>query len=811
MRLKAQRYGGGFPGYNGPALPRAMRSSRGRAESVRLQSTGGAQSGVFELLATVAGQFLQDDGSKKEDQNNEVKLGCHEPLDQQKLILEMNSQVPYTECVMNYLVAQEQQITVTPSIASQVDTLKEVRMKEEPEEVDREDKKEGGGEHVKSHPITVTNKSALWIPAQDKEDEVIAKDIPVKEGMAASVQNKSTELADQVFLLQSDSALSTAKFDQNLGTASVAVKERMHVPEVQGGGTEMEQCSAGKLPETEEITEGMPMQTMETVKLMSLMSSKDSHSSPLDIELLPLIQQEEKQLSPSTESNELVEGLLEDLECPKALGKFEAGTEPAHGGDVTLETGLFQVQCKTSASGEVVEPAKPIDASIIKTEEKITVKVEEKNPHLLTGVTSFMVTTSGLEGGHNTRAMFKRVKSNRDAKFFNQETIRHLRSSPRLVQETMTKRLKNSFSKGLKSRRAANKVLKSSPVSGRRRKRKHVDTESADSGSSGAKAASVASSPTAKGVSRRSSKKSCEPHVKLSIKSFAVPELFVDLPESASVANLKRAVMDAAMSLLGGGLRVRVLMQGKKVPDEGATLLQMGISRTARPESLDFMLEPSPLPSSPSTIPEDPLLVLSHATNQPSLRSGTLGHTKGSPDEHDNIDTKEAGCTFSVAPDTSLKGFNRSKKKSTVTERIPRESLVAGSGAIILHPGMGTGDDLTAMALVPLRQKITQALDIGKRRVRRPFSVTEVEALVHSVEKLGTGRWRDIKLRSFDQAKHRTYVDLKDKWKTLVHTAQIAPHQRRGETVPQELLERVIRIHTYWTAQAAKQQAELDF
>jgi hypothetical protein len=63
--------------------------------------------------------------------------------------------------------------------------------------------------------------------------------------------------------------------------------------------------------------------------------------------------------------------------------------------------------------------------------------------------------------------------------------------------------------------------------------------------------------------------------------------------------------MDVAMSLLGGGLQVRVLMQGKKVPDEGAILLQMGISHTAKPESLDFMLEPSPLPSSPSTIPED--------------------------------------------------------------------------------------------------------------------------------------------------------------------------------------------------------------
>ncbi len=257
--------------------------------------------------------------------------------------------------------------------------------------------------------------------------------------------------------MQSDSALSTAKFDQNLDTASVAVKERMHVPDVEGGGTEMEQCSAGKLPETEEITEGMPMQTMETVKQMPLMSSKDLHSSPLDIEPLPLIEQEEKQHSLSMESNELVEGLLEDLECPKALGKFEAGAGPEHGGDVILETGLFQVQCKTSASRKAVWPAKPIDVSIIKKEEKITVKVEEKNPHLSTGVTSFIVTTSGLAEGHNTRAMFKRVKSKRDAKFFKQETIRHLRSSPRLIQETITKMLKNSFSKGLKSRRPPTK------------------------------------------------------------------------------------------------------------------------------------------------------------------------------------------------------------------------------------------------------------------------------------------------------------------------------------------------------------------
>lgn len=53
-------------------------------------------------------------------------------------------------------------------------------------------------------------------------------------------------------------------------------------------------------------------------------------------------------------------------------------------------------------------------------------------------------------------------------------------------------------------------------------------------------------------------------------------------------------------------------------------------------------------------------------------------------------------------------------------------------------------------------------------------------------------------------------VGLQDKWKTLVHTARIAPHQRRGEPVPQELLERVTRAHAFWTAHAAKQQAELD-
>lgn len=90
--------------------------------------------------------------------------------------------------------------------------------------------------------------------------------------------------------------------------------------------------------------------------------------------------------------------------------------------------------------------------------------------------------------------------------------------------------------------------------------------------------------------------------------------------------------------------------------------------------------------------------------------------------------------------DASRRGRNEVDSPAAVPHVSSHDSLVAGSGAIILHPGLGTGDNVPGMALVPMRNKICRALDNGKRRVRRPFSVSEVEALVHAVEKLGTGR-----------------------------------------------------------------------
>ncbi|XP_024401065.1 uncharacterized protein [Physcomitrium patens] len=398
------------------------------------------------------------------------------------------------------------------------------------------------------------------------------------------------------------------------------------------------------------------------------------------------------------------------------------------------------------------------------------------------------------------------------------------------------------------------------------------------------RAASVALSPNSKGAAKISTKKFVEPHVKFGINSFTIPEFFVDLPESASISTLKEAIMEATMRLLEGPLRVRVLMHGNKVMDEGATLLQSGIisssSSTPPPhlnynsnsslhlpmDAVSFMLEPSSSPSSPCAMFDNHAFQL-HSSLSPSAKDLRTSYVHGA----NHIDPLplprfQAYGISSYSHFQEIEASNRGRSnilatKSNLTERmalLPHSMRVAavealaairaqadsnrrskndetpfgcsyggrgGSKGIGLglgleecgtkpmvvhyHPHGRVGMHGGGLALVPLPTK-PRPLDITKRRVRRPFSVVEVEALVHAVEKLGTGRWRDVKIQAFEQAKHRTYVDLKDKWKTLVHTARIAPHQRRGEPVPQELLERVTRAHTYWTTQAAKQQAELD-
>ncbi|CAG7910499.1 unnamed protein product [Brassica rapa] len=258
---------------------------------------------------------------------------------------------------------------------------------------------------------------------------------------------------------------------------------------------------------------------------------------------------------------------------------------------------------------------------------------------------------------------------------------------------------------------------------------------------------------------------SSDSHVRLRIKSFRVPELFVEIPETATVGSLKRMVMEAVSTLLSDGHRIGLMVQGKKVRDDNKTLHQTGISQdNTHLDSLDFSLEPSS---------EAPHL----------LSSNPSGHVC---EELSMCRTSDMDTLFKTEPDLALFPSGSFDKETAADDS---KALVHAALTELSPPQP------------PRHKSNKQQQQTAQRRMRRPFSVTEVEALVQAVEKLGTGRWRDVKHSAFEDADHRTYVDLKDKWKTLVHTAKISPQQRRGEPVPQELLNRVLNAHGYWSQQ----------
>lgn len=303
--------------------------------------------------------------------------------------------------------------------------------------------------------------------------------------------------------------------------------------------------------------------------------------------------------------------------------------------------------------------------------------------------------------------------------------------------------------------------------------------------------ASGASSSTS---NHQASIRSSDPRVKLSIKSFSIPELFIEVPETVTVASLKRTVVEAVSTLLGDGLHVGILVGGKKLRDDSKTLQQTGICHDVELDTLDFTLEPNQAQIYRSFCSEDPRLLLQCDTPQllnrlpvkPVSNSGLVGASTEPPLATDCSNYVDHNINESVPSSTDML-----TKKTT-----------PDYGAVVAVSDVR----VETLAMVPYNNQKNRTAEFVQRRTRRPFSVSEVEALVEAVEKLGTGRWRDVKLRAFDYANHRTYVDLKDKWKTLVHTAKISPQQRRGEPVPQELLDRVLAAHAYWSQQQAKQQ-----
>ena len=92
------------------------------------------------------------------------------------------------------------------------------------------------------------------------------------------------------------------------------------------------------------------------------------------------------------------------------------------------------------------------------------------------------------------------------------------------------------------------------------------------------------------------------------------------------------------------------------------------------------------------------------------------------------------------APLTNLDTNIESNRESVSSHAdIVTDNTLSDSRALVAVPPVNAEE----LAMVPLNQKSKRS-ELVQRRTRRPFSVSEVEALVHAVEELGTGRYGAI-------------------------------------------------------------------
>ena len=97
------------------------------------------------------------------------------------------------------------------------------------------------------------------------------------------------------------------------------------------------------------------------------------------------------------------------------------------------------------------------------------------------------------------------------------------------------------------------------------------------------------------------------------------------------------------------------------------------------------------------------------------------------------ISQQETSNVSLPPPMKKLSGFVESDLSAIPTSL--SKSTNPESKALVTGPSIST----EALAVVPYRRKSGHH-EYAQRRIRRPFSVSEVEALVRAVEKLGTGR-----------------------------------------------------------------------
>jgi hypothetical protein len=790
----------GFQGYKPPPLPRAMRSARARAGGWHKKKNYIDNGGVcFELLATVAGQLLQEKETEKISSELEgiLTTGMRQKVQD---IWEGEVENSPEQALLDLHNSQHASRSVGASEVTLGNTTQQLAF---------EDSHYKGCSHENAMASSVVHKKLSFLDPTKNEDADLSQSI----SRSTSIIGKSG----------SANQSSDRKRDLELLSDSQVTNERcMVVPSEEGERSTRSNEKEKECICTDSYGEGNllcgqsllhPSQDADSKEKLvkGSMGPQEDHEGrgENDVNEISSVHQQRKETAYVRTEDEAV------LDVHTSLVSLTSNA------GVSIVAGLNSHELGSSVSTEkgphCIEN-KPCDSSMNGLKDMINIFRDDDdnssditNPSTVTNKLWKTLPAKGTKFGRSISSKYRIIASTRKRNYskmvVNTDGTVHTESPgsglrwkrQRTVRYPTIKRkmLAAGFSTSDINANTSCTVLDVNALD-----IEHYDSPTKPCSAKSGSIPSPGSAPVS----------SSQKAVKLGIKSFTVPELFIEVPESATVANLKKAATEAVINLLEGGFQVRILLQGMKVTDENATLIQVGASHPEKLETVGFMLEPNSIPSS-STGADDPLFMLSHAASRTSSTypkascSGTSidievnkGLIDGSCSETNGMFSADvaqmAGCQTQV----DINQWVMSESDLIMSSSHPQ--AVSYSGALVVHPSVD--DSNQGLTLVPVRHRSRRA-DIGKRRLRRPFTVAEVEVLVQAVEKLGTGRWREIKLHAFDHAKHRTYVDLKDKWKTLVHTATIAPHQRRGEPVPLELLDRVIRAHSYWTKRQTNQ------
>lgn len=131
--------------------------------------------------------------------------------------------------------------------------------------------------------------------------------------------------------------------------------------------------------------------------------------------------------------------------------------------------------------------------------------------------------------------------------------------------------------------------------------------------------------------------------------------------------------------------------------------------------------------------------------------------------------------TSTVSPDLPIANFFNIIESDHDSAPSPPDMSIdkslIDSRALVAAPEM----NVEALNVVPMRK--SKRLDVGQRRIRRPFSVSEVEALVQAVEKLGTGRYDGEIIKKKKHWNH-TPSTLWHLPRTICHHQQVVFTQR---------------------------------